>query len=69
VLSYAVFFLPNNLGFTEVGLSLLLANLVPSSFAVIIAVLTRFSILIYEIIIALLVITLLRFFPQKLTAR
>jgi hypothetical protein len=69
VLSYAVFFLPNNLGFTEVGLSLLLANLVPSSFAVIIAVLTRFSILIYEVIIALLLITLLRFLPQKLTAR
>lgn len=40
-LSVLVFFLPSNLGFTEVGLSLLLANLIPSSFAVLIAVLSR----------------------------
>ena len=49
-LSVLVFFLPSNLGFTEVGLSLLLANLIPSSFAVLIAVLSRLLMTLYEIV-------------------
>ncbi|MCB9139539.1 MAG: hypothetical protein H6642_14450 [Caldilineaceae bacterium] len=49
-LSVLVFFLPSNFGFTEVGLSLLLSALVPSSFAVLIAVLNRVLVMLYELI-------------------
>lgn len=45
-----VFFLPSNLGFSEVGLSLLLATIVPSTLAVVIAILNRIVVLIYEIL-------------------
>lgn len=61
VLSILVFFLPSNLGFTEVGLSLLLASIVPSPIAVVIAILSRLFVLIYELVGAGLVISLLRF--------
>lgn len=50
VLSVTVFFLPSNLGFTEVGLSLLLARILPSSFAVFIAVFVRLLLLVFEIV-------------------
>lgn len=40
---------PSNLGITEVGLSLLLTNIMPSSIAVIIAVLSRVLITIFEV--------------------
>jgi len=49
-LSVMVIFLPSNFGFTEVGISLLLSAIMPSSFAVLIAVLTRVLMLIYELI-------------------
>jgi glycosyltransferase 2 family protein len=49
-LSITVFFLPSNLGFTEVSLSLLLSTLVPSSLAVVIALLVRLALLAYEIV-------------------
>ena len=49
-LSVLVIFLPSNFGFTEVGLSLLLSAIMPSSFAVLIAVLTRVLMLVYELI-------------------
>lgn len=48
-LSFVVFFLPTNLGFTEVGLSLLLVRVIPSSLAVIVAVVNRIFLLICEI--------------------
>lgn len=41
VLSVMVYFLPSNFGLTEVGLSLLLSRVMPSSLAVVVAVLTR----------------------------
>lgn len=50
--SFLLFFLPSNMGFNEIGISLLLSILMPSSFAVIIAVLSRIIILIYEIVLA-----------------
>lgn len=50
VLSVTVFFLPSNMGFTEVGLSLLLARILPSSFAVFIAVFLRLLLLVFEIV-------------------
>jgi hypothetical protein len=50
VLSVTVFFLPSNLGFTEVGLSLLLARILSSSFAVFVAVFVRLLLLLFEII-------------------
>jgi len=49
-LSILVFFLPSNLGFTEVGLTLLLTGLMPSSLAVLVAVLSRLLFLVYELI-------------------
>ena len=49
-LSVLVFVLPSNFGFTEVGLSLLLSAIMPSSFAVLIAVLNRILLLLYEVI-------------------
>lgn len=55
-----VFFLPSNLGFSEVGLSLLLATLVPSTFAVVIAVLNRIIVLIYEIVSIAGILALIR---------
>lgn len=48
-LSVLVFFLPSNLGFTEVGLSLLLSSLIPSSLAVLVAVLSRLLFIVYEL--------------------
>jgi hypothetical protein len=50
--SFLLFFLPSNMGFNEIGISLLLSILMPSSFAVIIAVFSRIIILIYEIVLA-----------------
>lgn len=50
VLSVTVLLLPSNLGFTEVGLSLLLARILPSSFAVFVAVFVRLLILAFEIV-------------------
>jgi hypothetical protein len=49
-LSFMMLFLPSNLGFTEVGLSLLLATIIPSSLAVIVAVITRIFLLLCEIV-------------------
>lgn len=50
VLSVTVFFLPSNLGFNEVGLSLLLARILPSSFAVFVAVFVRVLLIVFEIV-------------------
>jgi uncharacterized membrane protein YbhN (UPF0104 family) len=60
VLSMLVLFLPSNLGFTEVGLSLLLANVMPSPVAVIVAILMRIAMLIYELISAGFFMVILR---------
>ncbi len=57
-LSVVVFFLPSNFGFTEVGLSLLLSAVMPSSLAVLVAVLNRILVMIFEMI-GLGVITLI----------
>ncbi len=53
LLSLAFFFLPTNLGITEVGLSLLLANIMPSSVAVVVAIAFRLVVILYEIVWAL----------------
>ncbi len=52
--SFLIYFLPTNMGFTEIGISLLLSTIIPSSLAVIVAVLSRALILLYEIIIAVI---------------
>jgi hypothetical protein len=62
VLSVLVFFLPTNLGFTEVGLSLLLASVMPSSLAVVVAILSRIAVMVYELLGAWLTLV---FFPVK----
>jgi uncharacterized membrane protein YbhN (UPF0104 family) len=48
-LSLAVFFLPTNLGFTEVGISLLLSTILPSSIAVIIVIANRILMLLFDL--------------------
>jgi hypothetical protein len=50
VISTIFFFSPSNFGVTEIGLSLLLSNIIPSSIAVIIAVATRIIMILIEII-------------------
>jgi hypothetical protein len=52
ILSFVVYFLPSNLGFNEIGISLLLSSIIPSSIAVIIAILSRALVLFYEIVMA-----------------
>jgi uncharacterized membrane protein YbhN (UPF0104 family) len=47
--SSATFFLPSNLGITEVSISLLLSSIMPSPMAVLVAIAARILILIYEI--------------------
>jgi hypothetical protein len=59
-LSFLVFFLPSNLGFSEVGWSLLLATLVPSALAVVVAVVNRIIVLIYEIVTVAGILLLIR---------
>jgi hypothetical protein len=50
VLSVTVFLLPSNLGFTEVGLSLLLGQVMPSPFAVIVALAARILLIGFDLI-------------------
>lgn len=61
-LSVLVFFLPTNLGFTEIGLSLLLVQVLPSSLAAIITVASRVLILLYEIMGTSIVLLAGKFF-------
>jgi len=64
-LGFVVFFLPSNLGFFEVGLSLLLATIVPSAVAVIIAIVNRVVLLIAEIVGIALAILFIRSAQRK----
>lgn len=64
-LSFVVFFLPSNLGFTEVGLSLLLVTVISSSVAVIVAVVNRIFLLLCEIGGVLLLLVLVRLWSSK----
>lgn len=59
LLTAVLFFAPSNLGVTEVGLSLLLSNVVPAPLAVIIAIAVRFLVIVFEIFWALIAIWLL----------
>jgi hypothetical protein len=60
VISASFFFFPSNLGVTEVSLSLLLSRIMPSSTAVVVAVLTRAAVTIFEIVWVLIFLTLFR---------
>ena len=60
VVSTSLFFLPSNLGVTEVGLSLLLSRIVPSPIAVVIALLVRLLLIAFEIFWAGIVFVLER---------
>lgn len=64
-LSVLVFFLPTNLGFTEIGLSLLLVQILPSSLAALITVASRLLILLYEMMGTSLVLLAGKFFTTK----
>jgi glycosyltransferase 2 family protein len=65
VLANALIFMPTNLGFTEVTFSIVLSNIVPSSIAVIIAVLSRALIMLFELIWALISIVTVRIRLKK----
>lgn len=58
VLSTALFFSPSNFGVTEIGLSLLLTNIMPAPTAVIITIITRISLILYEIFWALILLAI-----------
>lgn len=49
IISTILFFSPSNFGITEIGLSLLLSNIIPSSIAVIIAIASRIFMIVIEI--------------------
>lgn len=67
-LSVLVFFLPTNFGFTEIGLSLLLVQVLPSSLAAIITVASRVLILLYEIMGTSVVLMAGKFFTTEPSA-
>ena len=48
IVSISAFFSPSNIGLTEIGLSLLLANIMPSSVAVLVVLFSRLLLLLYE---------------------
>ncbi len=54
VLSSALFFSPSNFGVTEIGLSLLLSQIMPSPVAVVVAILVRVLLIGYEVVWALI---------------
>jgi len=56
ILSSLLFFSPSNFGITEIGLSVLLANIMPLSVGIIIAIISRILIIVYEIFWALAVV-------------
>jgi hypothetical protein len=56
VLAATVLLLPSNLGVTEVGLSLLLSRVIPSSLAVVVVVLLRILLMVFELIAVLAVL-------------
>jgi hypothetical protein len=56
IASYMLLFLPSNLGFTEIGLSLLLSQIMPSSMAVLVAVSSRILTTLFDIFLALMVV-------------
>lgn len=64
-LSVVVFFLPSNFGFTEVGLSLLLSAVMPSSLAVLVAVLSRLFTIAFELLAAGLALPLLSWVERR----
>lgn len=60
VLSVTVLLLPSNLGFTEVGLSLLLGQVMPGPFAVIVALIARLLLIVLDLIWAGLIMLAVR---------
>lgn len=60
VLSVTVLLLPSNLGFTEVGLSLLLGQVMPGPFAVIVAIISRLLLIVLDLIWAGLIMLAVR---------
>ena len=57
VLSNILMFMPTNLGFTEVSFSLILSKVIPSSMAVLVAVLSRITITTFELVWAFIGLT------------
>ncbi len=64
VLSNVLLFSPTNLGFTEVSLSLVLSNIMPSSIAVIVAVLSRITTTFFEFTWAMLALVVEKAFRK-----
>ncbi len=69
VVSTAVYFLPSNFGITEVGLSLLLSSIMPSSLAVVVAVLTRVLITVFSIVACGLIVAVTSLWPRSVAPK
>jgi glycosyltransferase 2 family protein len=69
IVSTILFFAPSNFGITEIGLSLLLSQIVPSPIAVLIAITTRLFMISFEIIWAGCFLWLMRPFKSAITRK
>lgn len=66
--SYLLLFLPTNLGFSEVSLSLLLSSVIPSSIAVVVTLFSRICFIVFEIVWVSLALLTIKIFstPNKI---
>lgn len=55
ILSTVMFFFPSNLGVTELGLTLLLSQIMPASLAVILSIMSRIALILFELIWAMVI--------------
>jgi len=69
IISTLFFFSPSNFGITEIGLSLLLSKVVPTSIAVVMAVATRILLMVFEIIWASLFLWFKQHDSNRLTQK
>lgn len=65
VLSFILLFLPTNLGFNEIGIGLMLSQIVPSPIAVVIALASRILTTIYDILMAIIALVIQRHLYKK----
>lgn len=66
-LSFLILFLPTNFGFSEIGLSLLLSAVMPSSVAVLVAVITRIVQVVYAAIACAMIAAATRPYASRST--
>jgi hypothetical protein len=55
ILSTVMFFFPSNLGVTELGLTLLLSQIMPASLAVVLSIMSRIALILFELLWAIII--------------